>query len=383
MQSGQSFAGVKVRRGGYDLIQIAMQSGQFTDMAPVVPMKETVAQRGYMASHMRKIAKYIAFNSTKWGFGAISLAIDPDKVVWEPWDRVNTPGVAEFGTLTIKTGYRDSIKILDGQHRRAALGELLNGRIRGINRQRIAAAQRSIQASSLSVDLYLIDNDRDAGQLFSDMAKAKSITLSERATLDARNPFNAAATAILDNKRIPESLAWLSDLVTPPIIGKGLPGPRSLAGKHVGYWLMPHDVSVVMKWRLLPGGRATRAWQDKFPKTRVIEAADHLFNEELPSLRPEWEKIKELNRHTLPQLRKESWVWMPRSAQQAAASLYTYGTNSPDHVALIDWWKAQDLNRNEVTGDHPLFFQNAKGFVSSGPAARGRDIALYLLEQDG
>jgi len=385
-RAGQDFRGVRLTRGGFDLIQLAMRSEEFTDVVPPVPTSLPQAkrpQRGYMEAHMRGIAQYIAWNNNKWGFGPISLAIHPDRIVWTPISD-DPSGSSQYGTLTIRMGSRDSIKILDGQHRRAALSRLITGPAKGIpnvNQQLLAAAQKSIRASSLSIDLYLIDNDQDAGQLFSDMAKAKAITLSERATLDQRDPFNAATAAIMENDRIPESLRWLTPLIAPTVRADGLPGPRSLAGKRVSYWLMPHDVAKILKWRLLPAGRATAKMKKRTPKTQVIKAASTLFNEELPALRDEWAEIKRVNPTLLPELRKTSWAWMPGILMIAAASLHTYTTNAHDDSPLREWWGKQRLDRADITGDHPLFRENDRGFVVMLAPHVGRESALYLLSQ--
>ena len=62
------------------------------------------AQRGYMVSHMRKIATYIAWNSKRWAFGPISLAIHPDRVTWNPLDDSHTGATAEFGETKTSLG---------------------------------------------------------------------------------------------------------------------------------------------------------------------------------------------------------------------------------------------------------------------------------------
>lgn len=93
-------------------------------------------------------------------------------------------------------------------------------------------------------------------------------------------------------------LVWTSPLtyspthlVVPPVLPSGLPGPRSLRG-NVAYWLMPHDLATILKWRLLPAGRATAAHKKAHTRTSILSAADVLFNKELPALRPEWGDIR-------------------------------------------------------------------------------------------
>lgn len=387
---GKVIAGIRVVRGGFELIQISLRSGEFTDLVPQVPMalpEGPRAQRGYMASHMRKIATYIAWNSKKWAFGPISLAIHPDLVTWKPLDDSQAGATAEFGTVTIHEGSRNSIMILDGQHRTAALDALLSGQtkgMRGMNKKVLADAQRSIRNSSLSIDLYLIGNKKDAGQLFSDMANARAITLSERATLDLRDPFNeAVATFINPTPKVPPAdIQWLTHLVVPPVLPSGMPGPRSLHGRSVPYWLMPHDLAKVLKWRLLPAGRATANHKKAHTKTSILAATRTLFNEELPTLRPEWAEIKtSINAQTLSARRSESWVWMPAAVMQAAASLRAYTSVGSNIDPLVEWWRSQDFGREVITSEHPLFRMNNLGKVVALSPNSGRELAEYLLGQ--
>ncbi len=386
---GKVIPGIKVKRGGFDLIQVSLRSGEFTDLVPEVPMalpEGPRAQRGYMVPHMRKIATYIAWNSRKWAFGPISLAIHPDRVTWSPLDDSHAGATAEFGTITIHEGSQKTIVILDGQHRAAALAALLGGEtkgMQGMNKKLLADAQRSIRNSSLSVDLYLIDNKKDAGQIFADMSRARAITLSERATLDLRDPFNEAVAAFTNpTPKVPHrDIRWLSHLVAPPVLQSGMPGPRSLQG-NVPFWLMPHNLASVLKWRLLPAGRATAAHKKMHTKASILAAAEPLFNEELPALRPEWGAIREdVNPQTLYQRRGESFAWMPATVMQAAASLRAYTSVSSDIEALVTWWQDQDFARSSITDEHPLFRSTPAGHIVARPASAGRELAEYLLGQ--
>lgn len=166
------------------------------------------------------------------------------------------------GFVSVRVGDADAIRLHQAgppKGRSASAcgnSSCARGAVRGPSTRQLGRAKASIRRSSISVDLYLIDDDKKVAQLFSDMANAKSITLSERATLDTRDPFNGAVSQITKGSRVPSSVKWLSPLIAPPMMDDGLPGPRSIRG-NASYWMMPADLVAIMKWRLL-GQQATK-----------------------------------------------------------------------------------------------------------------------------
>ncbi len=374
---------MRIERGGYALFQFAMRADHFADALPDSPQAIAqsggthIAQRGFMEPHARKITRYIAMNPTTWGFGPISIAMPESHIEWEP---ASENGYHQFGTLLIPTGNKAAIKILDGQHRRSAISMLLGDKkLGGISTKQRNAGRDSLRRSAISIDLYVVNTERKAAQLFSDMAQARNVAAAERVVVDSRDPFHRAIRRWTRGQKTHADIAWLIELIAPVITPEGTPGPRSITVS-TPYWFATNAIARIIKYRALRAGRLYAKDRTAWTQENIDKLAGTLFNKELPQLRPEWEAARTMSGRAIAEARAQSWLYVAAMSQTAAQTLYESEANGRDLAPLIDYWQNAEFDRDKTTGQEPYLRIRSDGRTQVNPHA-GKTISEYLTER--
>lgn len=342
---------VRLRRGGRTLYQLALKADHFGQIVPTVPGHVVQsAQRGFHESHARNIARFMMNNPDTWAFGPVSLALGSDYMGFEPYKGVGANGV-EYGVLTLEPGATESMLILDGQHRRAALQIIRNKQLGRLSEDQYRAALRGIDNSDLSVDLYQIDELSDVRRVFNWMNTTKSVTTAERVLLDNTNPFNEAVqrvTGSLVGRFESDRIAWLAKLCI-PLMDNEFRRVAQRVTPPSTYWLSAMNLKAILMARVTASQRLSAADRKSVTPARVVESAKRLFNDELPQLRPEWRMLRggEVSGMQLPGLRDDTLAFDPMLVLTGAWSL-TLLHNLPDGADHLDQlaaeWSGLDLS---------------------------------------
>ena len=152
------------------------------------------ANRQLTPSHARRIQAYLA-ESDDWVLGALMLGVPADAVEFRPY--VEGDGAPmHIGELRIRAESPASMKMVDGQHRRRAIKDVLAELEVNV---RQANKLSDLEACSLPIMLYVEDDIGALRQMFADAAQTKSIEANVLARFDLRDPFNLAALWLEEN----------------------------------------------------------------------------------------------------------------------------------------------------------------------------------------
>lgn len=340
---------LRLRRGGRTLYQLALKADHFGQIAPTVPARIIQsAQRGFTESHARRIAQFMLKFPDTWAFGPISLALESKYMNFEPFEGLTGQ---EYGTLTLAPASIEAMRILDGQHRRAALQYIRQRELGRVSDSAYEAAQRGIDNSDLSVDLYEIDELGDVRRVFNWMNTVKNVTASERVLLDDTDPFNAAVqrvTGSLSGRYEGDRIAWLAKLCIPLMDNEFRRVPTRVTPSST-FWLSATNVRAILMARTAARQRVTKADRKRLTVAQIVADAKRLFNTELPLLRNEWEMLKSGNVDGLqiPDYRATTMAFDPMMPLAGAWSLnMLHGLpDGADHLdELAAEWRGLDLS---------------------------------------
>ncbi|MDE2987421.1 MAG: hypothetical protein OXT70_05130 [Chloroflexota bacterium] len=340
---------LRLRRGGRTLYQLALKADHFGQIAPTVPARIIQsAQRGFTETHARKIAQFMLKFPDTWAFGPVSLALESKYMTFEPFDGLRGQ---EYGTLTLAPAATEAMRILDGQHRRAALQYIRQRELGRVSDSAYEAAQRGIDNSDLSVDLYEIDELSDVRRVFNWMNTTKNVTASERVLLDDTDPFNAAVqriTGSLAHRFEGDKIAWLSKL-TIPLMDNEFRRVPSRVNANSSFWLSATNVRSILMARTAARQRVTKADRKRITPAQVVADAKKLFNDELPQLRKEWAMLKTggVDGLQLPTYRDTTMafdVMMPLAAAWSLNLLHNLPDGADHFDDLAAHWRGLDLS---------------------------------------
>ena len=157
------------------------------------------ANRRLTPSHAKGIQEYLR-ERKDWLLGAMMLGISHKAVEFHPYkDEHGQPDI-HFGELRILANQRNTMRIFDGQHRRRAIGDLIQELAES---DEISAEHRAtLLRDSVPVSLYEEENLRSLRQMFSDASKTKRIEANVVTIFDGRYAFNRAAMHLAEESNL-------------------------------------------------------------------------------------------------------------------------------------------------------------------------------------
>lgn len=352
VNTAMTIPATKINRGGRTLYQLTLTSNHVSQVLPTVPAQVVAsAQRGYNHLHAKRIARFIVQHPDSWAFGAITLALRSDYLNFEPFEGLEEDSV-KYGLLTLLPGSNDIMKILDGQHRRSAF-QLIRDRGLGTNvsRSQYDAAQKSIDRSEISVDLYEINEEADARRVFNWMNTSLNVSAAERVYLDNTDPFNEAVqriTGSLSGRFGSDKIRWLAPLVI-PLMDNEFRRKRQRVEPDSPYWMNAKQLRTLLVAYTVGRERVPAKIRDALKTSDIIAKAKQLFNDELVELRDEWQALSagRIAPEQLSVYRERSLVFNPRIAICAG---WTLGMLRQEHtpkyklVDLAEQWHNMDLS---------------------------------------
>ena len=185
----------KFSQGGRDVYAFPLNLATLDRLLPD-RVHENVAHeanRRLTPTHARKIQGYLE-SEQKWVLGAVLLGIDPQLIEFTPYPGQSSDAPVIAGELHLDKVPKDSMKLFDGQHRRRAVRDALNGlRANSRRGERLAI----LEDESIPIMLYGENDIEQLRQMFSDAARSKPIERNTLAQFDQRDAFNLAAESLL------------------------------------------------------------------------------------------------------------------------------------------------------------------------------------------
>ena len=268
----------RYHQGGRTVYHMALRMGEFDDALPEEVDRDVVRDnRRFIPSHANAIADYLRENEA-WVLGPVTLSVDPAYVEFHPYDGQDADQARLLGQLRIQPGGRAALKMLDGQHRRAAVRQLRGNAEEATDQAQI---RDRLDQSFMPVALYEETDSKAIRQIFADMAQQKPMDRVTKAQFDQRDPFNHAATEVRERS------VWLKKFVE---MNRSSIFPASA-------WLLTfNQLSATIK-SLEVGtfGRISKARQREADANidEIVKRALYWTEEFLPSAREEY---RDLNR---------------------------------------------------------------------------------------
>ena len=314
------------------------------------------ANRRLTPSHAKKIQEYLREEET-WLLGSILLGISPKAVEFLPYEDEHGSININFGELRILANRRNTMRIFDGQHRRRAIGDLIQeltdeGGIPARHRE-------SLLQSSVSVSLYEEENLSSLRQMFSDAAKTKKIEANVVTIFDGRYAFNLAA------RYLAEKSLLFGGRVEMDGTRASASSSSLLAINQLAANLKALDFGI--------NGRLSRARNDEYMRDldavykRCLEWADEF----LPAARTEYESLVNGDRDNseIPAIRKRSLALNPTCLWILAGSYHKWRRDiGDDWTPLSSYLRTANLSPD---GNEGALLVNA-GVMIPGSSLFGR-----------
>ena len=147
------------------------------DLGTIQGVNRAIAPR-----HANAIRNYLR-ETPDWVLGTIIIATEADSI---QFDRRN---------ITLLAEHFHKVRIIDGQHRRKAIGDLLD-------QLQEPGTGPDILDSQISISLYEVNSEREMRQMFAWLANNKPIDSNTKRQFDTSNPFNNVADLIADNSSL-------------------------------------------------------------------------------------------------------------------------------------------------------------------------------------
>ncbi len=265
----------RLAQGGRSVYYFSLPMGDFDDALPTdVDSKIITHNRRFNHNHARAIQDYLG-RVDSWVLGPITLSLDPAMIEFELWEEDDGTGAPVIGELRIQKGRAQSLKILDGQHRRRAIRDFRKAAIDGEDQDRL----ERFDACHMPVALYAEADEVAMRQMFADMAQQRKMDAVTTARFDMRNPFNRAAEEVMAQS------SWLS-----PFVDMNLSTLSRTSNK-----LMPFNQLATNIKTLQYGyyGRASqeRERQAELELPRIIDEGIEWVDDFLPAAREEYVEL--------------------------------------------------------------------------------------------
>ena len=308
----------RLRQGKRDVYHFALRMAQFDDALPIeVDEKVIRDNRRFIPSHAKAIEDYLSSNES-WVLGPVTLSIDPEFVEFEPYEGQGKNQLPEIGELRIIEGASSSLRIIDGQHRRWAIRDLMRNTEGGD-----PAVRAAFEESQMPVALYTEADTAAIRQMFADMAQQRNMTAVARARFDQRDPFNRAAAEVQAQS------VWLDPFVemNSSTVSRG-------SEKLIAF----NQLAVNLKTlRYGYGGRVSRVRQQEANRDfdEIVELGLHWIDDFLPSAREEYAILGNLEADPdyIPTQRRETFAYSGTMLRVIAGCFYEWHSRFPDASA--------------------------------------------------
>lgn len=193
------------RQGGRDVYSFVMDLEEVKRCLPLRvaedanQIKDT--NRAIVPAHARRIKSYLA-ETDDWVLPAITLAVTSNNIHFEALDR---NGMGTIAVSNDDDDERSLFRIVDGQHRRRAIQDLLDDYEKSDEDMWEAFGE-----SGISVTLYAESDPIKIRQMFATMALSKPVDRNVLQQFDSSNPFNNAASHAMENSQILDGGKWVN-----------------------------------------------------------------------------------------------------------------------------------------------------------------------------
>ena len=322
---------VPFRQGGRNAYSMIMTLQEMDDCLPDREGgqdldKFTTVNRPLLAKHAQNILDYMKLNED-WILGNFTISAKPDDINWDEGKK----------TLTVEN---KALFIIDGQHRRRAISDLLHELRADLNKSK---ELEKMQAQQVLVTLYVCQHERDMRQLFAWMAKNKPIEGNTQEIFDSSDPWNNAAQDIRDDTDLLKGRINLN---------------KAVLGKSDEYLLtnsLLRNNALVMT--LGGKGRATKGLilhhrQEKMQEEIILNCKG-FYDNFLPECHEIFSKIKagEVANVELPYHRQNNWLLEPQVIRLLADCYGQIKRTNADEDALKEYVHSMNVDRNDPGND--------------------------------
>ena len=322
---------VPFRQGGRDAYSMVMTLRELDDCLPDREGgqdldKFTIVNRPLLLRHAQNILDYIKLNED-WILGNFTISAKPDEINWDQ----------DKGILTVENR---ELFIIDGQHRRRAISELLHGLRADLNQ---AKNLEKTEAQQVLVTLYVCQHERDMRQLFAWMAKNKPIESNTQEIFDSSDPWNNAAQDIRDDTDLLKGRINLN---------------KATLGRNDEYLLTnSHLRNNALVITLGGKGRATKGLiqhhRQEEQQTEITLNCKGFYDKFLPECHEIFSKIKagEIANAELPHIRQNNWLLEPLLIRLLADCYGQIKKTNADQGALMEHIAAMNVDRSNTKND--------------------------------
>ena len=322
---------VHFRQGGRDAYSMVMTLRELDDCLPDREGGQdldmfTTVNRPLLMRHAQNILDFMKLNED-WILGNLTISAKPDEVRWNSSEE----------TITVDNS---ELFIIDGQHRRRAISQLLHELRADLNRARDL---EKTEVQQVLVTLYVCQHERDMRQLFAWMAKNKPIESNTQEMFDSSDPWNNAAQDIRDDADLLKGRINLN---------------KAALGRNDEYLLtnsLLRNNALVMT--LGSKGRATKGLvqhhRQEGPQAEITLNSKGFYDNFLPECHETFQKIKagEIANAELPYYRQNNWLLEPLVIRLLADCYGQIKRTNADQDALIQHVNSMTFDRNDPKND--------------------------------
>ena len=345
------------KQGGRTVYRFVLTMEDFDALLPdKVDASEIKDNRRFTQAHADSIADYLQ-TTPKWVLGPVTLGTDEGAVAFRQYEGQSPSLPAFVGELTVSAAGLGALKVLDGQHRRAAIGSAREEL--GLNPESPNAAA-AFRDSTMAVDLY-IEGDADARrQIFADMAKQKPMDQVTRTRFDRRDPFNRVSW------EVKSASDWLDPFVEMDRSAVPRTSDRLLAFNQLAMCIKTLEVGFggrVSKQRLMEAGTEAEF-------ERIVLRAVEWVDDFLPSARQEYESLAsgETEDGFVQSQRSRTLAYSPTALRILAGATYLWDRESRPLDQLAEYVRSQNFKTKQQRG----LFARAKVLVPDGTSLLSR-----------
>ena len=322
---------VPFRQGGRDAYSTVMTLRELDDCLPDREGGEdldkfTTVNRPLLMRHAQNILDFMKLNED-WILGNFTISAKPDDVNWD----------SGKGILTVDN---KDLFIIDGQHRRRAISQLLHELRADLNRTRDL---EKTEAQQVLVTLYVCQHERDMRQLFAWMAKNKPIESNTQELFDSSDPWNNAAQDVRDDTDLLKGRINLN---------------KATLGKNDECLLTNNLLRNNALVMTLGGkGRATKGLtqhhRQEEPQAEITRNSRGFYDNFLPECHDIFSRIKagEIANAELPHHRQNNWLLEPLVIRLLADCYGQVKRTNADQDALKEYVNSMNVDRNDPKSD--------------------------------